>query len=121
MRFQERFAMKKNKLHLASNQRQALNELKFKLVHEFDIESLALYGSAARGEASEESDLDLLILTKHPLTRLARHKITDLAFEINLHYGTNFSTVVVDRDAWKTGAFSVIPFREEVLRDSVYL
>lgn len=110
-----------NNIHLASNQQQALHELKYKLTHEFDIESLALYGSAARGEASEESDLDLLILTKHPLTRPARHKITDLTFEINLHYDTNFSTVVVDCDAWETGAFSVIPFREEVLRDSVYL
>lgn len=114
--------MKKiNDIHLASNQRQALDELKYKLTHEFDIESLALYGSAARGEASAESDLDLLILTKRPLTRPARHQITDLAFEINLHYGTNLSTVVVDRDSWETGAFSVLPFREEVLKDSVYL
>jgi predicted nucleotidyltransferase len=110
-----------NNISLASNQQRALNELKYKLTHEFDIESLALYGSAARGEAREDSDLDLLILTKHPLTRSARHKITDLAFEINLHYGTNLSTVVVDHESWEKGAFSVSPFREEVLRDGVYL
>ena len=110
-----------NNIPLAANQQQALNELKYRLTHEFDIESLALYGSAARGEANEESDLDLLILTKHPLTRVARHKITDLAFEINLQYGTNLSAVVVDRDSWERGAFSVLPFRKEVLKDSVYL
>lgn len=115
--------MKKISLPLASNQQQAWDELKYKLSHEFEIEleALALYGSTARGEASEESDLDLLILTKHPLTRPARHQITDLAFEINLHYGTNLSTVVVDHDLWEKGVFSILPFKEEVLKDSVYL
>lgn len=76
---------------------QALDELRRRLFDKFDIENLILYGSVARGKADEESDLDLLILTAQPLTRLVRHEITDLVFEVNLGYGTNFSTLVVDR------------------------
>ncbi|MBI4574447.1 MAG: nucleotidyltransferase domain-containing protein [candidate division NC10 bacterium] len=80
---------------------------------------MVLFGSAARGEADEESDLDLLILTKKPVTRPTRHQITDLIFDVNLRYGTNFSSLVVDRDNWERGVVSVLPIHEEILRDGV--
>lgn len=108
-------------IHLASNQYEVLNELKQKLLDQFAVESIALYGSAVRGEANAESDLDLLILTTQKLKRTLRHQITDLVFALNLHYGTNISTVVVDRSSWETGVFSVLPFREEVLKNSISL
>ena len=65
---------------LAPNQYQALGELRHRLFDEFDIEAVILYGSVARGEADEESDLDLLIVTARPLMRPARHEITDMVF-----------------------------------------
>ena len=104
---------------LAPNQYQALGELRHRLFDEFDIETLILYGSVARGEADEESDIDLLIVTAQLLMRPARHEITDMVFEVNLLYGTNFSTLVVDRTSWEAGAFSVLPLREEILKDGI--
>jgi predicted nucleotidyltransferase len=106
---------------LAPNQYQALGELHGRLFHEFAVEAVILYGSVARGEAEAESDLDLLILTADPLTRPARHEITDMVFEVNLLYGTNFSTLVVDRSSWEVGVFSVLPLREEILKDGIRL
>ncbi len=106
---------------LTPNQRQALRELRQRLFSEFKAEAVILYGSAARGEADAESDLDLLIVTGQPFTRSARHAITDAAFEVNLRYGTNVSTLVVDRCSWETGPFSVLPLREEILRDGIRL
>ena len=62
-----------------------LEELKQRLNSQFDyIEHLILYGSAARGESDDESDIDLLVITAQPLSRLRRHEITDIVFEINL-------------------------------------
>jgi len=106
---------------LARNQYQALGELHRRLFAEFDVEAVILYGSVARGEADEESDLDLLIMTAQRLTRTARHEITDMVFEVNLLYGTNFSTLVVDRNSWEVGVFSVLPLREEILKDGIRL
>jgi predicted nucleotidyltransferase len=109
-------------VRLTQNQTQAINELRQKLVDEFDIEALILYGSVVRGEADKESDFDLLVLTSRPFpSRFARHAITDLVFEVNLRYGTNFSTLVVDRDSWQTGIISVLPLRDEILKDGIPL
>jgi len=80
---------------------------------------LVLYGSFARGQADEESDVDLLIVTGRPLTRFERHEITDVAFEVNLQYDTNFSTLVVDLKSWESGMFSVLPIRDEIIRDGI--
>ena len=106
---------------LSKNQYKALEELRRRLFHMFDIESLILFGSTARGEADEESDCDLLIVTANPLTRTERHEITDMVFEINLLHDTNFSTLVVDHDSWETGTFSVLPLREEITKNGIKL
>jgi len=97
----------------------ALSELRRRILSEFEVEKVVLYGSAARGEADAESDTDLLIITRMPLQRSSRHRITDLVFDINLKYGTNFSSLVIDRETWETGAVSVLPLHDEILRDGV--
>jgi predicted nucleotidyltransferase len=104
---------------LTLSQYQALEELKHRLFKEFNVKAMILYGSVVRGEADEESDLDLLILTAEPLTRPARHKITDIIFEVNLHYNTNFSSLVMDQSCWETGIVSILPIRDEILKEGI--
>lgn len=108
-------------LSITSEQIQALKDLKRRLYDEFKIEELVLYGSVARNQPDDESDIDLLVLTTKPLTRFERHKITDVVFEINLQYGTNFSTLVLDRGAWQAGPISVLPLRDEIFKDGIML
>jgi len=62
-----------------------------------------------------------IIITTTPLTRSERHRITDIAFEINLKYDTNFSTLVVDREAWTLGPVSVLPVHEDILKEGISL
>jgi uncharacterized protein len=110
-----------DQVRLTESQRQALAELHRQLLGSFGAESVCLYGSVVRGEADNESDTDLLVITKRPLDRPARRRITDLVFEVNLRYGTNFSALVVDRAAWDKGPVSVLPLKEEILREGVTL
>ncbi len=78
-----------------------------------------LYGSFARGQADEESDVDLLVVTAQPLTRFQRHEITNAVFDVNLQYDTNFSTLVVDLESGERGVISVLPIHDEILRDGI--
>jgi predicted nucleotidyltransferase len=106
-------------LPLAPNQKLALDEIRRRLLTEFPVAGLILYGSAVRGELDQESDIDLLVLTTRGLSRRERHRITDVVFEVNLERGTNFSTLVVDLEAWQTGQVSLLPIHEEVLREGI--
>jgi predicted nucleotidyltransferase len=106
-------------ISMTPEQQNALAEIKRRLSETFDITTIVLYGSFARGQADEESDVDLLVITDQPLTRFRRHEITNEVFEVNLQYDTNFSTLVVDRRSWETGIVSVLPIHDEILRDGV--
>jgi predicted nucleotidyltransferase len=104
---------------ITAKQHEALREIKHRLLEKFDIKAFVLYGSVARGQADEESDVDLLVVTSQPLTRFERHEITNVVFEVNLQYDTNFSTLVVDHKSWETGIISVLPVRDEIIRDGI--
>ncbi|MFH0991811.1 MAG: nucleotidyltransferase domain-containing protein [bacterium] len=110
-----------DQITLTPNQHQALAELKRRLKNTFEIVEITLFGSVARGEADDESDLDLLLVTKIPLDRTVRHQITDIVCEINLQFETALSTLVVDQAAWQTGLFSILPIHEEILDEGVSL
>lgn len=92
----------------------ALSELKTKLFTDYSVERLVLFGSAVRGEMDEESDVDVLVLTRHLLTSLERNTIYDEVFRINLRYDTNISVLVTDLWNWESGPLSVMSIRREV-------
>lgn len=104
---------------ITPEQLEALREIQRRLREKFDVRAFILYGSFVRGQAQEESDIDLLVVTAQPLTRFERHEITDVVFEVNLQYDTNFSTLVVDLKSWETGLISVLPVHDEIIRDGI--
>lgn len=111
--------MHADNISMTPRQLQALSEIKRRVRENFDIKAFVLYGSVARGQADEESDVDLLVVTSKPLTRFERHEITNVVFEVNLQFDTNFSTLVVDLKSWETGIISVLPIRDEIMRDGI--
>jgi predicted nucleotidyltransferase len=112
--------MSDKKDYLSPTQQRALGELKQRLNSQFDyIERLILYGSTARGNSDDESDIDLLVITAEPLSRFGRHKITNIVFEVNLKHGTNISTMVVDLFSWEKGVVSVLPIKKAISRDGI--
>ena len=62
--------------------------------HEFQM---VLFGSRARGDYNEESDVDIAVLVRG-LTREMKHRILDQVAEIELKYLLPISVFVISED-----------------------
>lgn len=56
---------------------------------------LRLFGSRARGEGTEQSDLDIAVIVT-PRGRARRHEVHDLAFDIGYAHGVDIAAWVVE-------------------------
>ena len=87
--------------HLKENERRALAELVERLRQRYgdDLRRVVLFGSKARGDFDEESDLDvLLVVTQIPDEVYWQHRraITKETCDLELEYGVVFSLLIQD-------------------------
>ena len=62
-----------------------------------------LFGSHARGQATDKSDWDILILIDYPKTdRAIEEKYRDETFELELEIGEPISTLIYSKSDWET-------------------
>ena len=64
-----------------------------------DLYAIILYGSYARGDYNNNSDVDIMILVALPETEIKKieNDIYDVAFEIEINMGINISPVIKNR------------------------
>ena len=78
-----------------------------------------LYGSEARGEAHEKSDIDLLVLVpKDKVTLQDELEITAPLYDIELRTGVLINALILPKREWGR---IVTPFYESVMQDAVTL
>ena len=85
------------------------------------IDSIVLYGSVARGEATEDSDIDILIIS--PDVERVRSKISQMRGDFAYEHNYDFFISLIDytrEEFCRIKAFGS-PFIEEVTRDGVIL
>jgi predicted nucleotidyltransferase len=82
------------------------------------IDAIILYGSAARNEADENSDIDVLIITAH---LEIRERVYDIAYDVNLEYDVLLSFFFIDRERFLRLLELGSPFAENILAEGVVL
>lgn len=81
-----------------------------KTVHE-----IILYGSTARGEATETSDVDVLVVLEDSAGEHQREVVSTLAFEVGLEYDVAISYHIQSKERFDSRRDS--PFLKNVVRD----
>lgn len=86
------------------------------------LKSIILYGSYARGDYNEKSDVDLMLLTDLNFEEIERYRddISDIAFDIELETGIIISPVIKNIDNYNS-RINIIPFYKKVQMEGVIL
>ena len=106
----------KNQLHIITNT--VAQEAKARLGD--ILEAVVLYGSYARGDYNEESDIDIMvrvICTKDQLENY-RHILSDVASSLSMDYNVMVSVSVVDTETFHRYRRH-LPYFENVEREGI--
>jgi len=103
---------------LLENERAALSKLKKALEERFNLIDFRVFGSKARGEATTESDVDVMIEIEdyNPLTESA---IDEMVFKLNLEYDCFISAVIFGRRELEEGPLGESPLYRVIEREGI--
>lgn len=86
------------------------------------LDSVIVYGSYARGDYSELSDVDVMILVSLTENQIKEifNRISDLAFEYLMEHGIDISPVIINMDHFNYWADN-LPYYRNVRDEGVRL
>jgi excisionase family DNA binding protein len=106
-------------LNLKDNEKKALLELKKILFNSFSVSEIILYGSKARGDFDEESDIDILIVLNNKVDDTIREKIFSIGFKIEIKYDVIFGILVEHKDFWSSPLAETMPIHSNINMEGV--
>ena len=102
---------------LMKNESEAIEAAIRMLKSEFSISKIILFGSKARGDHDEHSDIDLLVVASKLLHWKEEKAIVGALFGIGMEYNVIFSPLFTSVDEWENGIFTEFPIYQEISRD----
>ena len=80
---------------------------------------IILYGSRARGDFTEESDWDLLILVDGPLNDQRVDRIRHHLYEIEWQGGEVISSMIKTHQDWENPLYQAMPIHQRIEKEGV--
>jgi predicted nucleotidyltransferase len=102
---------------LMKNESEAIEAAIRMLKSEFSVSKVILFGSKARGDHDEHSDIDLLVVASKLLHWKEEKAIVGALFDIGMKYDVIFSPLFTSVDEWENGIFTEFPVYQEISRD----
>jgi uncharacterized protein len=102
---------------LTTSERAALEKAVELLKTRFGIEQVIVFGSKARGEGDDYSDLDILLIAKEPLHWRKEKEVVEALFEIGQEYDVLFSPLFAVQEELESGIFTEFPIYQDIMRD----
>lgn len=84
------------------------------------VNSIIVYGSYARGDYNERSDIDIMILVSSSANEIKQYEdeILDFAFDLELEYGKILSPIIKNQDFFDYWS-DTLPFYQNVKKEGV--
>ena len=85
-----------------------------------NLQKIIVYGSYARGDYNENSDIDIMVLTSLSDDKIepVEDMLYDIAFDILMDYGIQISVIVKNEDHFRYW-LGALPFYDNVEREGV--
>jgi predicted nucleotidyltransferase len=85
-----------------------------------DVKEAYLYGSYARGDYHEESDVDILLTVEQPQSVISGHRsdIAELSSDLSLEHDITVSISVKPAEQFER-LIDVLPFYQNVVREGI--
>lgn len=98
-----------------------VEQIKEALFTRFPDLQVILFGSEARGDASPDSDVDLLILVNEEKVTVEKERnIRGILFDIELKTNIIISSIIISRNSWENRPFKT-PFYVNVVNEGVLI
>jgi predicted nucleotidyltransferase len=104
---------------LSPADRLAIRDAVARLVAAVPVERIVLFGSKARGDDDEESDIDLLVITSRPLDQAESREVVGCLQPVQAAHRVIFSPLRVSVEEWDHGVYQVLPIRKEIDREGI--
>ena len=102
---------------IAASDKELLLCAKQSVVRQIPRAKVLLYGSVARGTASQDSDYDILVITPRKLTTREEDAVFDGLYRISLDRDVLLSAVIFSREEWEMPLVKASSFRTNVIKD----
>lgn len=105
---------------LTEQEKDALIELNKQLSQAFIVRELIIFGSKARGDFSEWSDLDVLVLVEDEKNWHNHEVLSDIVYDINLHFDTQLACTLENIHHWNSEDETVwLPLKDNIVEEGV--
>jgi len=85
------------------------------------ITDIILFGSAARSEATPESDIDLLILTKQENLHKIRKRTHEIIYPISLASSTPITAIITTKQEFIVWTKNKLSFAQQIQKEGIQL
>ena len=89
------------RISLNHNEQLALEGLIDEVTPEYPVEKIILYGSKARRDSIEGSDIDLLFVTEISLDRAKKFQISDIIYKYELSNDVIISAILISESEFR--------------------
>jgi predicted nucleotidyltransferase len=103
------------------NREQLIEQVKQAIYKVEPVADIILYGSRSRGDATSESDWDLLILVDGLVDDKRINEIRYQLYEIEWESGEVISSIIRNRKEWNSDLYKIMPIHQQIAHEGIRL